>query len=456
MDASLPTTMYNIDIYSNTVYLTKVTKSSVCIDDSVKYLMELTGCNHFSMIFEESFENYLYVCSELQVQQCNIPIPLMTSSFVYGINNLAIRYIIENTNIAMKTNQTESEYFFFDFQSVKYCIKRIASNASLINIICFNNFYLELNSTNLYDVVYFNFTSLSSNRMAQNIENGNNYWVKVNNYRYKLSMGNYNIQTLRTALSSAWSSLYNISVNQIGSFDDTFQARYRLTSPECFMINGKKNSLDGVIGFSLYPGSDVTNFKGITIGSNSQIFMSVFNSSAQEYEITPPSLINLRGARYLILRCKELEDLLYGSYSYNSCTPGLGMFKLEAGQNASTSLRWDFASVKRKPIHPIGKLSMLTFRFELTNGALYDFKGVNHQFLLAVKFYAPSKTTTYNKSTLNPSYNPNLIQYMSSSKGIKQKEDSDHEDEIDDEESYNYFQKQMKLYDYSTSEDESV
>jgi hypothetical protein len=157
-------------------------------------------------------------------------------------------------------------------------------------------------------------------------------------------------------------------------------------------------------------------------------------------------MINLGGARYLILRCPELEDHLYGSYAYNSNTPGIGMFKLAASQNEITNLRWDFASLSRKPIHPIGKLSKLTFRFELPNGKLYDFKGVNHQFLLAIKFYSPSRKNKFKKSILNPNYNANLIQYMANNKTILNKENSDNEEEIDNEENYIFYKKQLDKF----------
>jgi hypothetical protein len=164
-------------------------------------------------------------------------------------------------------------------------------------------------------------------------------------------------------------------------------------------------------------------------------------------------LISLLGERFAILRIKELEDHLYGSYSYMQMTPGIGMFKMAAAFGGITNLRFDYTSVVRKPFHPIGKLSKLSIRFETSSGRLYDFKGVNHQLMVNIKFYVPTQKVKFSKSILNPNYDPNVMEYMSKNKSIQYREDSDDEEEFDQENYYQLYRKELDKYDYSSSGD---
>jgi hypothetical protein len=171
--------------------------------------------------------------------------------------------------------------------------------------------------------------------------------------------------------------------------------------------------------------------------------------------VKAPGIVNLLGDRYLIVRCKEIEDHLLGSYAYTKFSPGIGLFKLAANYNDVTHLRFDFVNLVRKPFHPIGKLSKLSIRFETQDGNLYDFKGINHQMLLVIKFLVPSQKKSLQKSVLNPNYNPNFIHYMSTSRAIENKEDSDEEQEFTARDYQEKYQRDMVKYDYSTSGSDS-
>ena len=176
----------------------------------------------------------------------------------------------------------------------------------------------------------------------------------------------------------------------------------------------------------------------------------------QKYEIKSPGLVSLLGERYAILRIKELDDHLYGSYSYMKMTPGIGMFKMAAPFGGITNLRFDFTSVIRKPFHPIGKLTRLTIRFETSRmGKLYDFKGVNHQIMFNVKFYVPTQKIQFGRSILNPNYEPDFLKYISSNKNIQYREDSDEEEEFDNEKNFRNYKLELQKYDYSSSDEES-
>jgi hypothetical protein len=209
------------------------------------------------------------------------------------------------------------------------------------------------------------------------------------------------------------------------------------------------------MGFDMYPQADDYDiYDSFNVGTNIQVFASLYVTDTSEYRIRAPGIVNLMGYRYIILRCKEIEDHLLGSTAYTSFCPGIGLFKLAAANSEVTHLRFDFVNLVRKPFHPIGKLSRLTIRFEIEDGLTYDFKGVNHQILLVVKYLVPRMQNRFPMSILNPNYNPNFIEYMSTSRNIEYKEDSDEEQEFKDEKYEFQYKKELQEYDYSSSEGE--
>ena len=106
--------------------------------------------------------------------------------------------------------------------------------------------------------------------------------------------------------------------------------------------------------------------------------------------------------------------------------------------------------MKYRDFHPIGKLSSIDFRFETLDNNLYDFKGINHHFLLNVKFLTPIQNRDKVDYVLNPNYNPNLIEYK---KTQYEKHESDEEiDELANNFRKNYLEKE-KEYMYSSDED---
>lgn len=139
--------------------------------------------------------------------------------------------------------------------------------------------------------------------------------------------------------------------------------------------------------------------------------MSQSDPTTQQQLIVTPGLINLETARYVIMRCPEIESHLLGNYSLMRHTPGIGLFKM-IDSNTISNLRFDFVSIIRKPFHPIGKLSRLTLRFENNDGTLYNFKAVNHVILLSVKYYSPKPVVMSTSSILNRNYNPDVLQYI--------------------------------------------
>ena len=135
--------------------------------------------------------------------------------------------------------------------------------------------------------------------MFQSIKSDNVYSLMVLNYRSSILIGNYSAISLREYLTAYWLG-YNIVVSQVGNTDDSFQGRYKFTCTDFIIFNCSKRSLDSVLGFDLYPqkaDQDVL-YKGVRVGKNVQVFMSIYNATSQLYEITPPGLMNLRGVIY--------------------------------------------------------------------------------------------------------------------------------------------------------------
>ena len=464
LDASLPTVQYTVDSYMSMLYYATAAPSGSFTANLTSTVTEISRSETFAELFEMDAPNTILICLESQLSSYNI---ITNGTFSNkSVTNVAVQYVKENLSIMMFTYQNPAEVFVFSFNDTQYCISNISSNLPIIAVLSSGNFYIEANLVNadLFDVTYYTFLSITSSVFNQ-IQSDGNYLVTFQNMRYTMQIGNYDITSLRAQLNIDWNSTSNVNVVSIGT-NDGFQGKYHYFSNNLFIFNCSLNQLDNILGFDLYPLNIYPTFYSpLKIGNNPQVFMSVFQNN--QYEMIPPGIVNLGGERYLILRCLELEDLLYGSFAYNTITPGIGLFKLEAGQNSTTNLRWDFVTLNKKPIHPIGKLNRLTFRFEMSNGNLYDFKGANHQFLMAIKFYSPTKRTIFKKSILNPNYNPNLIEYMAAKKNIDNRQNSDDEGKIasgeelrpsslpsfvDEEEEYKYYKKQIEHYDYDSDD----
>ena len=137
---------------------------------------------------------------------------------------------------------------------------------------------------------------------------------------------------------------------------------------------------------------------------------SLPGSSSVQF-LKSPGILNLENARYIILRCPEIESHLLGTYMNFKYSPGIGLFKL-SDSNTLLNLRFDFLNIIRKPFHPIGKLPKLTLSFERNDGTLYDFKGVDHVLLISIKYYDPKNVTRLSTSVLNPYYVPDILQYQ--------------------------------------------
>ena len=139
------------------------------------------------------------------------------------------------------------------------------------------------------------------------------------------------------------------------------------------------------------------------------------------HTIIPPGVYNMVGDRYIVLRCKEIDDHVGTSIStfnqqdeegnVKERTFNFGIAKFKLGVSGFSDERFDYNNLQITEFHPIGKLSALSLRFEKPNGELYDFKGVNHTLTFQLHFYTPQLEFSKRKdmNRLNPAYNPNYF-----------------------------------------------
>lgn len=127
-------------------------------------------------------------------------------------------------------------------------------------------------------------------------------------------------------------------------------------------------------------------------------------------QIKSPGLYNLIGDRYILLKCKEIEDHLFRSRAYEKYTMGLAKFNI--GLFGYDETRFDFSSTPPREFHPIGKLTNLTFNFHRPDGSLYNFRGINHTLTIVIRYYEPVQNLKFEKSSLNPKYDPDTFRYI--------------------------------------------
>jgi hypothetical protein len=136
------------------------------------------------------------------------------------------------------------------------------------------------------------------------------------------------------------------------------------------------------------------------------------SGDAPSIYLLPKGIVNMTGERYIILRCIEVEAGMFSQSSTGSRGTGIGLFKLPV-PGSLREQRQDYVTVVKRPFHPIGRMDALTLRMERGRkpGELYNFKGVNHLIVMAVKVLVPKRYTPFTGSVLNPNYDNDFIRY---------------------------------------------
>lgn len=451
LDAAIPTTQYNIDYANNKIAITSIAvPDGTSIRTAEPHMLEFSFIKYFIEFFENVTRTLVLKIDQSIVSKYSLDAlseTLPDTTIYYAL----VPTEMNNVPIYLRTSQLDSEYFFFLFNEKQYAIEK--TETATIDIISYANYALYF-TPGSSRIVYY--TKLKIDKLSYNtIDGAGEYIVKIDNIRQEMEIGNYDIGTLRNELNSLLNS-FDLDF-QTTTPIETKQGRYKITSSsKLLVLNGKVSTLADNMGFSEYPTPTRNDmYRMLKIGANPFVFYSIWDTFYEVYKIEAPGLVNLFGERYVVLKIKEIEDHLLGSYSYVNNSPGIGMFKLASNFNDVTNLRFDYVSLVRKPFHPIGKITRLTLRFETSKGQLYDFKGVNHQILMVVKFLVPSAKFDFNTSILNPNYDPNFIKYISSNQTILNKEDSDEEEEFDDEDNYRQYKKELDKYDFNEDGEDS-
>ena len=294
--------------------------------------------------------------------------------------------------------------------------------------------YLEHPHPNNYTIVFsepfknvfgLEVVDASVPRTMYNVDKNNNklYYYVFNTKEQKdikdinfteliLETGDFSLSQLIQVLNR---NLIDIKIDSLSTPPDVKNKIY-FESSRPFILDMNKSTLRNTLGFNLSQNVDDGYFTKIT---NSDITTDInlfryFKSKAfnDVYRVEAPGIVDLIGEKYVILNCPEVEEHSTVSLSYSKHNLGLARFKL--GTLGYNDENISIQKTKIREFHPIGKFSKMTLMFLTQNGSLYDFKGANHNITFTIHYYQALQSLDsipFNKSILNPNYNPDVLQY---------------------------------------------
>jgi len=435
LDATVPVTAYTIDNDTNSIALTQVYNNiGIPIFDAtnstsfISNIGLLANCPAFDSLFSAAGSSTIFCCSDKtsydNMGTYDVNIQGSTNGIFY-LQSVSVNNLPGISGIPI--DWSDGNTYYIDENAIYVQNKWLTFNSTHDPNWSF--YMLPDNSA----LIYFEFkycldaTAIAYAKSLGDISSIYTYdFILVNNY-LSIPIGNYTSQVLITTLQAICSNIINSSLQQVlptgstivpdfsdnpipGSDSITQAITWTSGSSYPFFFDMNKSTSRYFLGFSEHASlSKSSIYQTFSYGSNKSIFVSTQLSSNMQYLHTP-GIINLESARYIILRCPEIESHLLGTYANFSHSPGIGLFKL-LSSNSLMSLRFDFVNITRKPFHPIGKLSKLTIQFEQYDGSLYDFRGIDHVLLLSIKYYAPRNVLRIPKSSLNPYYLPDVLEY---------------------------------------------
>lgn len=229
----------------------------------------------------------------------------------------------------------------------------------------------------------------------------------------KISIGNYSlnndlIDVIQTGISLQVQG--KVVISYLSEDDPTKMMKFKFSSTKHeFIFDMRKSTMNTFLGFDEYAQEDHNDlYETVHLTTNDenedrnyQLFKS------KDKLIISPNIMYPHSSKYILLKCKEIEDHIFRSRSFQRNTPGLAKFNLST-QGDETNQRLDFTTVPVKDFHPIGKLTYLTLRFETSDGELYNFNGLNHTLTFVIRFYIQPNVLRFESSRLNPYYDPNF------------------------------------------------
>ena len=321
--------------------------------------------------------------------------------------------------------------------------------------ILINNNYYKIKPTKFYTTNIFYYYPTDT----LNINNQNDYEnlleLFFEKFIIEIPIGNYTLNKLIIGLNSEFRNNINLEVNTrnnaknenfLNNIDNyelgvtcsgnttpaDIQNILKFESNRAMIFDMNNSTINKTLGFYSKVSNDssfINSFKYLNINiieNYEKFYHSVENSN--KHIIISPGIVYLIGSEYIILKCPEIEEHLYGSLSYTKNTIGLAKIRISNwGLNEEST---SYLKLQLREFHPIGKLTKMTLKFENADGSLYNFRGVNHNIVFAVHYYSAKQKKVFEKSVINPDYKMNFIEYKYSHDDIEEESD------VDDEENY--------------------
>tara|TARA_B110000444_G_scaffold143893_1_gene134653 strand:- start:757 stop:1770 length:1014 start_codon:yes stop_codon:yes gene_type:complete len=273
-------------------------------------------------------------------------------------------------------------------------------------------------------------------RTMYNVDQNNNtlvYYIgniednieTLNYITIELDIGDFSLPQLIQLLNK---KLINLKIESLSTPPDV-KNKIAFTSPYPFVLDMNKSTLRDTLGFNLTQNVDSGFFTKITdpniIKDKNKFRYFMSKQSNSTHRIEAPGIVDLIGEKYVILNCPEIEEHSTLSLSYSKHNLGLARFKLGTLGYNDENISIQKTSIRE--FHPIGKFSRMTLTFKTQSGKLYDFKGANHNITFKIYYYQALTNIPFDKSILNPNYNPDVLEYRMNQIDKQDSEDSSDE-----------------------------
>ena len=478
MDATIPGTMYNVDVINNTlVALTVDSAKSAIVKaahdgaiggnteelyvSSENRVRDVLCDELYALGFSADFNSWLHdrlnrriIMLPDETFDANLPPQDATGAAAVADGNaggvhhsILIRHVIRGIPMFAPRGSVQAPgSFLFKGKTFAVASPTSPQNAALVHWIAHAETPFALvpsrtaaadslfdgctTTTTMYDIVYYRAVAVTAeayDAALATLAPTGSILLKFDVHVIRLEVGNYVTSTLLLHVQTKLLNAFGLSVvsTSDSTVDKQGMLRFEGSMETRFLFCVEASTCGATLGFDLY--ADVSQnlqppsrrkYNAVPYGDSKRpMFMSVMRYDANKQNtsqlIDAPGVVNLLGVRYITLRCREIEEHMGSIGKYSSRSTGIGVFKL-ANANEVAQLRFDFVSLIRKPFHPVGRMTRMTLRFEMNTGELYDFKGINHQLLIMIKYYVPFKKIGSNHivSVLNPDYDPDFMQYM--------------------------------------------
>ena len=421
----------------------KYTNSYLSIIDL--YIDDITDSSDIYFLKNNINEkSYIIIDSRIWITEYTTYIPDGTSNINEKIKK---EWLINKdlVNLIKNTNNYEEKYNKIIIDETEWNNLNINKNELLSNtIILVDNYYYNICPTYHYiaNVNYYYATDILNVNIIDDYQKLLDLFFEL--FIIEIPIGNYTLNKLIVILNTMFRENINLVILHRTIEDkDNFELELQCTgntipvdiqnilkfeANRYIIFDMNKSTLNKTLGFYSKVSDDlefINNFSYLNT-NKINIYEKFYHSIKiiDKYRIIAPGIVYLIGYDYIILKCPEIEEHLYGSLSYTKNTIGLAKIRVSNwGLNEEST---SYLKLKLREFHPIGKLNKITLKFENAEGNLYDFRGVNHNIVFAIHYYSAKQKQKFEKSIINPEYKMNFMDYKYSQE--EKEEESDIED----------------------------